>query len=537
MLTRSRRAFLAAAGAAAAVALLYWCLWRLSWTVAATSDGAANVLQAGDMLHGNWLLHGWTVSDVSFYTTELPEYALAELIGGLGVGTIHIAAAATYTMLVVLAALVAAGRSRGGDALAGGITAVVIMLAPQLGYGAFVLLLSPDHTGTQVPLLAGWLLLDRAPRRWYVPAALGALLAWVQVGDRIALVTAVVPLIAVCCWRALRYRRVAAWEAALAGAAAVSVAAAEAASRLLAAAGGPRVSPLRFVPSSLLWTHLRLTGEGILELFGASFSGIQGWPQVFFAVTHLAGLALAAAGFALAAWRLIRCRPGADLVSGVLAVAVAGNLLSYAISTDPGTALGTGYAAREIAAVLPLGAVLAGRELRRRVPAGREVTAGGDRARGQGRSGWRWAVLGVLLGCYAAALGYGAAQPAAPGQYSVLASWLVRHRLSYGLGGVESNIATVDSGARVRLAGVITRGGRVVPLLYQSRLPWYDAGDHDATFLVLSAPGAEPGDSPQRFSYQAVTATFGKPARIYRFSGFTVATWKHNILARLHPGV
>jgi hypothetical protein len=46
---------------------------RVSWTVAATSDGAAQVLQARDMLGGNWLLHGWTVSDVSFYTTELPE--------------------------------------------------------------------------------------------------------------------------------------------------------------------------------------------------------------------------------------------------------------------------------------------------------------------------------------------------------------------------------------------------------------------------------------------------------------------------------
>lgn len=548
MLTRSRRACLAAAGAAA-VAGLYWCLWRLSWTVAATSDGAANALQAHDMLRGNWLLHGWTVSDVSFYTTELPEYVIAELIHGLGIGTIHIAAAATYTMLVVLAGLVAAGRSRGRDALASGATAVVIMLAPQLGYGAFVLLLSPDHTGTQVPLLAGWLLLDRAPRRWYVPAALGVLLAWVQVGDRVALVTAVVPLIAVCCWRALRYRRPLTWEMALAGAAVASVVVAEAADKLITAAGGLQVSPLRFVPSSLLWTHLRLTGEGILELFGAYFAGVSGWPQIFFAVTHLAGLALAAAGFALAAWRLIRCRPDADLVSGVLAVALAGNLLSYAITIDPGTSLGTGYAAREIAAVLPLGAVLAGRELWRLAPAIRERPAAGPVASGaagrahgsgtraRGRSGGKWVLIGTLLGCYAAALGYGAAQPAVPGQYSTLARWLVAHRLTYGLGAVESNVATVDSGGHVRIACVITRGGRVVPLHYQSEASWYDPENHDGTFLVLSAPGAEAGDPAQALPYAAATATFGTPARVYRFSRFTVLTWKHNILASLRPAV
>ena len=45
----------------------------------------------------------------------------------------------------------------------------------------------------------------------------------------------------------------------------------------------------------------------------------------------------------------------------MLAVAVVANLLSYLLSTTPGTMLGTGYGAREIAAVLPLGAVLAGR--------------------------------------------------------------------------------------------------------------------------------------------------------------------------------
>lgn len=544
MITRPRRVFLGAAGAAVAAGL-YWCFWRLSWTVAATSDGAANALQAHDMLHGNWLLHGWKVSDVSFYTTELPEYVVVELVHGLGVGTIHIAAAATYTMLVVLAGFVAAGRSRGGEALERGATAVVIMLAPQLGYGAFVLLLSPDHTGTQVPLLAGWLLLDLAPRRWYVPVALGVLLAWVQVGDRVALLTAVVPLITVCCWRAIRYRRMLTWEMALSGAAAASVVVAEAADRLITAAGGLQVSPLRFVPSSLLWDHLRLTGEGILELFGANFAGVSGWPEMFFAVIHLAGLTLAAAGFALAAWRLIRCRPDADLVSGVLAVALAGNLLSYAVTVDPGTSIGTGYAAREIAAVLPLGAVLAGRELWRRAPARRKHRAAGLAVSGNtgpahasgmragGRSGGEWVLIVTLLGCYAAALGYGAAQPAAPGQYSTLSRWLVAHRLAYGLGGAASNIATIDSGQRVRLAPIIVRGGRVTALHYQSELSWYDPKYHDGTFLVLNAPGAEAGDSTQTFPYAAVTATFGKPARTYQFAGFTVLTWKHNILASL----
>src|SRR6185437_9795266 len=189
--------------------------------------------------------------------------------------------------------------------------------------------------------------------------------------------------------------------------------------------------PFTLAPLSQLWTHARLTGWGILELYGANFLGATGAPGFAFACLHLAGLALAAAGCAVALRRFLRprsreagnaarpatggerrgipwsppgaqgiphvareadhagppvtreggvtpgesadgpgrptqsrpsgSRPASGLVDSVLAVAIVANLVSYVFSTAPGTVLGTGYDAREIAAVLPLGAVLAGR--------------------------------------------------------------------------------------------------------------------------------------------------------------------------------
>ena len=77
--------------------------------VAASSEGGGQALQAWDMLHGNLLLHGWTLSDVSFYTTELPEYMLVELIHGLNNDTVHVAAALSYTLIVLLGGLLAKG--------------------------------------------------------------------------------------------------------------------------------------------------------------------------------------------------------------------------------------------------------------------------------------------------------------------------------------------------------------------------------------------------------------------------------------------
>ena len=72
---RPSRARLAWIGAyVVAGVVLFLCYLRVSGTQPISSDGGSNALEAWDMLHGNLLLHGWTLTDVSFYTTELPEY-------------------------------------------------------------------------------------------------------------------------------------------------------------------------------------------------------------------------------------------------------------------------------------------------------------------------------------------------------------------------------------------------------------------------------------------------------------------------------
>ena len=68
-----RRRWLAALAWLLTAAVLFACYLHVSRTQPVNSDGAANALQAWDMLHGNLLLHDWWLSDVSFYTTELPR--------------------------------------------------------------------------------------------------------------------------------------------------------------------------------------------------------------------------------------------------------------------------------------------------------------------------------------------------------------------------------------------------------------------------------------------------------------------------------
>ncbi|HVI35043.1 MAG TPA: hypothetical protein VM684_02310, partial [Gaiellales bacterium] len=361
------RRLLIAAAAVLAVALLFLAYLRVSRTYPENSDESNDLLMAWDMLHGNVLLHGWYLSDVSFITTELPQYALLVRLFGLHADTAHIAAAMTYTLVVILAVLLArgaAGQVPRGEGRARMLLTAALVFAPQLGVAVFVLLLSLGHIGTAVPLLLTWLVLDRCPRRWYTVVAVGLLLAWVLVADPLALLAGVAPLVAVCALRAARDARRqggqagavlrANWyELSLAVAAIAAQGLASLAGRVLQAYLHP--VPYQLAPLGTWPRHAYVTAKGLLALFGAK---PQGPPAALaFSLLHLAGVVLVG----WAAWRVARhFWSWPDLISQILLVAMVVNVAAYVPST---LANATDLNAREFAIVLPYGAVLAGRTL------------------------------------------------------------------------------------------------------------------------------------------------------------------------------
>src|ERR1700733_5945129 len=174
--------------------ILFCGYLRLSSTYAENSDMANILLMGQDLLHGNFLLRGWHMSDVSFYPTELVQYALLESVLGLHMSTAHVAAAMTYTLVVLLVVLLARNGTSGPAALARTLIAGGIMVAPQLSAGVYAVDLAVGHIGTSVPLLLAWLLVDRAGRRCWVPALTAVLLAWALVADPIVEIAGVAPL-------------------------------------------------------------------------------------------------------------------------------------------------------------------------------------------------------------------------------------------------------------------------------------------------------------------------------------------------------
>jgi len=552
-------AWLAGTGAAFAVYL------RLAQTRAVNSDGASQALQAWDMLHGNPLLRGWTVSDVSFYTTELPQYALVELVRGLRADVVDIAAAMTYTLVVLLAALLARGTATGRQALLRVALAAGILLAPQLGPGTNVLLSSPDHIGTSVPLLLTWLVLDRGGRRWYVPLIVSALLAWAEVADSIVLVAGIIPLALVCTGRGARAALTrakhpdparakhpdparaklpaltraghdAAYELAMAGGALAAAVAARWILLAVTAAGGFTVRPLgtQIAPLSEIFRHnLPVAGRCLLVLFGADAAGPSAGQAAAFLLLHLAGAALAAAGVALAAWRL---RRGQDLAGQVLLAAIAVNLGAFLVTRR---ALDVA-SAREIAPVLPFAAALAARELSpvlarlprrqaRPAPGTAPSAPGGGNAVAARLAGPLLVVIGIG---YAAGLGAELTAPAAAPQGAPLTAWLRGHRLGgCGLGGYwQASVVTLTSGGTVAVRPIADAGGAIGAHPGEVKDSWFDPRRSCARFVVLSPDEPE---YPGYADYQAVRATWGAPARTYHVGQYTIWYWPKNLLAAI----
>ena len=503
---RPRRSRAPAAAAALLVAFgLFLCYVTVSGKVPVASDGAGNALQAWSMLHGNWLLRGWWLSDVSFYTTELPEYLLIETVRGLNPDVVHVAAGLTYTLLVIGAAWLARGRASGWPAIARMLLAGGIMAAPQVA-GVQVLLLAPDHVGSAVPVLAVLLLLDRAPPRWWVPALTGIVLTVALVADEVLIVTAVLPLLVVCAWRVcfdvarrrpLRSR----WlELSLICAAVAAVGLSSGILALIAAHGGFTVRPVStgLVPWSRMRRHLELIPQGLALLFGVSTTSHVALARGL-ALLHLAGLTLATWGVGAALWRF----PRLGLVDQLLAGGVLINLLAYVLVT-PGGVL---YSTREYAAVLPLSAALAGRMA------------------GRGLLSPRLApVTAAILAGYALSLAITMSAPSAPPDNARLAGWLLAHHLDYGLGAYwDGNITTLDAGGRVHVVVVGFRGDRCYPVLLEAQASDYDPRLHDATFIV------------QTPAVGAIYRVFGTPAHAYRVDGDKVLVWHKNLLKEVQP--
>ncbi|MFC0532713.1 hypothetical protein [Phytohabitans kaempferiae] len=537
--------------AVAAAPLLFVAYLLISRQLGVNSDNASNALQAREMLDGNLLLRGWTVTDVSFYTNELLLFMLVEVVYGFHDDTTHALAALVFTLLVLVVAFAAKGRATGREAALRVAVAVGIVAVPALGHAAITQLTGPDHTGTAIPLLITWLVLERyrPGLRWPrslrslgatgarpgpssslrssdrtspapglgLPLVIAALLAWAQIADPLVMYIGVLPLMLVCAVRAWRDRSWRGLDARLVLAGVGSVVLAQVALSLLRAAGGfgAHAAEAKLAAFTSLPSHLWLGLRVVAVNYGAYPPDRVNAADTLMSAVHLVGLLAAAAALVVVVARALRRRPGepGDRLAELCAVAILVNLGAFVVSALPTDLL----SARQVVAVLPLGAVLAGRVW------GPRLAELSRQARGRAVVPATAAVL-ALLG--AELVGHAAAK-GAPGHAVDVAEWLDDRGLHYGLGEYwnANNITLLTSG-RVKVRPVVA-GDRVAAYRWESKVDWYDAGAQDATFLVLDT--RNPGSRAEAVA----TAQFGPPVERHEFNGAVVLVYGKDLLVGL----
>lgn len=512
------------------MALFGFCL-RISFGMPVTSDGANIAAQAWDLLHGHLLMHGWVVADASYYTFEIPLLALSELIFGLNNTICHVASALTYVIVVAFAAALARADSRGLAALARPGVVVAIMAAPLLTQqGVSILLEAPQHIGTSVFLLASFLLVHRAPGRRFTPPLLAVILCLGQLGDASVLYVAVPAVVLVSAYRTLAARKLRTADAAIGAAAVVSVPLEYLIRVVIDHLGGYwMIRPTTVISPVSQWPgHVLLTLRSVCTLFGSFGADVLGQGSSPAGLTALFGLAcLLAAAFGVV--KVLWTWKNAGRADQLLLASIVVYLAVYTVSNMPSR-----YSAREIAMVLACGAALAGRTC---VP--HRI---GDLA--LGRSALLVAALAAVLPLAAAAVTLAPARPPS----ASLATWLQARGLTYGIGGYWNATAlTLQSHGQVQVRAVVSTTdragqtgvppglwwgpGKIRAFYWETKLDWYNAAEHDATFVI--AGGQIPDTAP--LTPAEVRYAFGQPSATYRVAGLEIMVYRANLLRRLGP--
>ncbi len=519
-----------AVAATAALTILSLLYTRVAQTVTVNSDHASIVLEAAAVLHGNPLLRGWTLTNVSFYTLDLPFYVLDVAWHGLTPRVLREVPAVVYA-LTVLAAVWLAGRGagRGAPRLGRSVTFVLIglpsLLAPQ------TLLVGVDHVATTLVIIGGLLVLDDQAEGLSGARKLGfaALCTLLVVGDTMGLLLFIAPTVIVslvrhvCSASPESVKSLKGPEQTRIAAAALAVLLADGFLKGVDRAGGFHVVPLalRIVPLSKLAANVELMIQAMLSLFRADIFGENVNAVSLGPGIDLLGLGLVlwAMFHTLRAWR--GWHKGGDRVSQILATAMAVNLAAFVLDASVSDMYNTLYSPveRYLVPFCVMGAILAGR-------------SGVGLAHGR-----PWLKPAVAL----AALVSGTAfvtqlqTPRTEPRSAGLAQWLSARHLTDGYGNFWcASIVTAESGGAVRVRPVEADGGPIRAMHWFSDRRWYH--DTPAHFLVYDI-----SQSDRRLFYwqhvdlQSAAQTFGPPTETKRLDGYTVLVWRKNITPLLKP--
>lgn len=510
--------------ASAFITALWVIYTHIAWTVPINSDHASILLEAEDSAHGNLLLRGWTLTAVTFYTTDLPFYVLAVKLFGFIPSLLRLIPALIYALTVAAAVALAGGglvpeRRRWGSVTAFVLIGLPSLLVPQ------IVLVGVNHVGTTLFMVLSLLALDKAEKssqRTLYLTLFGFLLTLTVIGDSLAAVVLTTPLLLVSLARVWKDRRVWSVEQQILIPILAAYPLARGSVALMGAIGGFHVvdPSMKLTYLELLPQNVLVTVRSLLSLFRANFFGSEVGVASLGFFLGLIGLGFALYSFRAGLLLWYRREIGVDRVTEVLTAGMLLNLAAYLLDYEVVDYWNTMYSPPEryLVPFFVFSAILAGRLGVAQVPNLCRFRLG----------------LGVLTLAYTALFVQQCLTTPIEMPEARLTTWLERRGLTDGYGNFwSSNIVTALSAGRVRVRAIAASGGGGLgPMNWFSKREWYEKAP--AHFLVF-APSHYAGKTFywKGVDEAAARRAFGPPNETDQVGHYTVFIWNKNIMPGL----
>lgn len=441
--------------------ILFLMLYKVSTTVDLTSDFASIVLEAQSVLSGNIFLTGWSLTNISFYTTDLPFYVLFMIFTGFKHQLMNLVPTFIYVGVILLSLYLSIRHMEKKHAPLA-ITTLLILLAFPAPFTSQIVLVGPIHMGTILIMLVAFVFLVQNGRYSSWLYALFMMLA--IFGDSLAFFTGAVPVFLGYVIHLFRTSDKSEKKKSISILllTIISVVTAQVLLKLVDALGGFKITPLKmeFIQYEQLFPNIVATFKWIISIYGVNFFGS---PLIN---PSLPGIMLHIPLFIfvlVVAFRAIRrVWTSSDTLNNVLVIAMIINLAAYILSTPYAS---DSLTARYIMPMFVFSAILSARNV--------ELIS---------KLNHKYVLAGLLALFFLVFLPQLVAEPKA-NQHKELTDYLEQQHLTSGYGTFWiAALSTVESDGKVTIRTVAENQGKIAPHLWFAQKEWYTK---PANFVVF----------------------------------------------------
>lgn len=469
-----------------------------------SSDHASILLEAKSILDGNIFLKGWTLSTVSYYTTEIPFFIIGILIFGYSEKVIYIITGISYAFLAILIIILCSLDQKGNVSISRLVISLcfsfyIISLFSNWG------LFSPVHIVSFAYCLCSIFLLRKLDNTFSYGGLLilSLILLITFVGDTFTIYIWGIPILIIMTGKFLFGKEKSKYAITLFSII-ISIIISRIILNLIRQNGGfivPGVEA-KFVDYNNINNNLYLFFIGLFDLFSVNFFGQHVYSlNTLINAIHCIGLVIFIQAII---WSINNFRK-LETVIQILLVGIFINLLEYLLA-DVAIWRGT---VRYLLPTLIFSIFLIVFFI-------------------ENNNWYQNRPIIMILTSIVIAMSLiprmSLTRPDLP--VSKLSSFLSEKNLIYGYGPYwVASITTVHSNEMVKIRAVTSSDNKYIrPFIWLAENDWYN---ENATFIVIDSTNVV--EKPFNINWETAVNTFGQPYKTFRVDNYDILVWNRNI--------